>query len=275
MSVQGFPRINAVARRAWTGLRRHPFLLAFVVLVLAPVAIAAAYVLTQVPRSPGVGDLRNLKVERASVLLSSDGKELAVFRKTFREWVKLQDVSPAVLHALLATEDHRFYQHGGLDWRRTMGAALNTLKGRLEGGSTITQQLARNLFPEEIGRSITLNRKIKEAITAVRIESVYNKDEILEIYLNTVPFLYNAYGIEAAARTYFDKSARDLDVLESATLVGMLKGTRYYNPVLNPARAQQRRNIVLAQMARHGKLEVAQLDSLKQRPLKLNFERQD
>ena len=139
---------------------------------------------------------------------------------------------------------------------------LSTLSGDLQGGSTITQQLARNLYPEEIGRAATLTRKIKEAITALKIEAVYTKDEILETYLNTVPFLYNAFGIEMAARTYFDKSADQLDVLESATLIGMLKGTSYYNPVLNPERALQRRNMVLAQMVKHGKLDPARLEAL-------------
>ena len=126
---------------------------------------------------------------------------------------------------------------------------ISTLSGDLQGGSTITQQLARNLYPDEIGRAATLNRKIKEAITALKIEAVYTKDEILETYLNTVPFLFNAFGIEMAARTYFDKSAERLDVLEAATLIGMLKGTSAYNPVLHPERALQRRNLVLAQMA--------------------------
>jgi penicillin-binding protein 1A len=102
---------------------------------------------------------------------------------------------------------------------------------------------------------------------------VYSKDEILESYLNTVPFLYNAYGIEMAARTYFDKSANELDVLQSATLVGMLKGASYYNPVTNPERALQRRNIVLAQMVKHGKLPEAQFALLKKKPLKIDFER--
>src|SRR5206468_3644944 len=176
--------------------------------------------------------------------------------------------------ALIATEDRRFYEHHGLDFRRTAGAALNTLRGRREGGSTITQQLARNLYPQEIGRAFSLTRKAKEAITALKIESVYSKDQILETYLNTVPFLYNAFGIEMAARTYFDKSADKLDVLESATLIGMLKGTSYYNPVLNPERAVQRRNLVLAQMAKHGKLDPARVEALAKRPLRLDFERQ-
>jgi penicillin-binding protein 1A len=151
---------------------------------------------------------------------------------------------------------------------------VRTLRGDRQGGSTITQQLARNLFPEDIGRAPTIARKVKEAITALKIEAVYSKREILETYLNTVPFLYNAFGIEMAARTYFDKSADKLDVLESATLIGMLKGTSYYNPVLNPERAVQRRNLVLAQMAKHGKLDPARVEMLAKRPLRLDFERQ-
>ncbi|MDP3414207.1 MAG: transglycosylase domain-containing protein, partial [Polaromonas sp.] len=167
----------------------------------------------------------------------------------------LADISPNVVAALISTEDHRFYDHHGLDFTRIGGAVLSTFGGDLQGGSTITQQLARNLYPEEVGRSRSLTRKFKEIITALKIEAIYSKDEILETYLNTVPFLYNAYGIEMAARTYFDKSADKLDVLESATLVGMLKGTSYYNPVLNPERAKQRRNLVLGQMVKHNKLD--------------------
>ncbi|MES2424502.1 MAG: transglycosylase domain-containing protein, partial [Pseudomonadota bacterium] len=207
-------------------------------------------------------------------VLSADGKELASFKRANREWVKLADISPHVVAALVATEDHRFYQHHGIDLRRTAAAALRTVSGDLQGGSTITQQLARNLYPESIGRAASLTRKLKEAITALKIEAVYSKDEILESYLNTVPFLYNAHGIEMAARTYFDKSAQTLDVLESATLIGMLKGTSYYNPVLNPERAVQRRNIVLAQLVKHNKLDEKNLPALKKMPLKVDFERQ-
>ena len=152
---------------------------------------------------------------------------------------------------------------------------MHTLAGNRQGGSTLTQQLARNLYPEEIGRAPTLHRKLKEAITALKIEAVYSKREILETYLNTVPFLYNAFGIEMAARTYFDKPAARLDVLESATLIGMLKGTAYYNPVLNPERARDRRNTVLAQMAKYGKLDPKRAEQLAARPLRVDFERQD
>ena len=232
------------------------------------------YVLALIPFTPSIGDVRKSKSEQPTIVMSADGKELATFKRANRDWVKLSGISPNVVVALIATEDRRFYNHHGIDFRRTAGAALHTFTGDREGGSTLTQQLARNLYPEEIGRAQTLTRKLKEAITAIKIEAVYSKQEILETYLNTVPFLYNAYGIEMAARTYFDKSADSLDLLESATLIGMLKGTSYYNPVINPERATQRRNIVLAQMVKAGKLEPAKYQVLKKRPLKIDFERQ-
>ncbi len=174
----------------------------------------------------------------------------------------------------MATEDHRFYDHHGIDFRRTLSSIVLTLSGDPQGGSTITQQLARNLYPEEIGRAFVISRKLKEMITAIRLERRYSKEEILEFYLNTVPFLYNAYGAEMAARTYFDKPAAKLDLLESATLVGMLKGTYYYNPRIHPDRALARRNVVLAQMVKHGALDAAQAERLKKRPLRLDFQLQ-
>ncbi|NMM13880.1 MAG: penicillin-binding protein [Rhodoferax sp.] len=237
-------------------------------------ALFLLYVLALIPFTPGISDIRKAKLEQPAQVLSADGKLLTEFKWANRSWVPLDQIAPSVVAALIATEDHRFYQHHGLDWRRTAAAALSTFSGELQGGSTLTQQLARNLYPEEIGRAATLNRKLKEAITALKIEALYTKPEILETYLNTVPFLYNAVGIEMAARTYFDKSAAQLDLLESATLVGMLKGTSYYNPVLNPERAEQRRNTVLAQMVKRDKLDAAKFESLKKRPLRVEFERQ-
>ena len=258
--------------RCGDAIRRHPWRL-LLLLALVPLCIAA-YVFAMIPRTPSTDDIRTVRAQQPSVLVSQDGQELAMFRRTNREWVKLADVSPKVIEALIATEDRRFFDHKGLDVWRTVAAAWYSLHGDLQGGSTISQQLARNMFPDEIGRAPTLDRKVKEAITALKIESIFGKDEILEMYLNTVPFLYNAYGIEMAARTYFDKSAGDLDTIEAATLIGMLKGTRYYNPVLNPERAVQRRNTVLAQLVKSGKLPQAEFDSLKAMPLGLAFERQ-
>lgn len=249
------------------------------VLLLAMAAAAMCgllllYMLVLIPLTPSISDLKQARAAQATVLLSADGKQLASFDQGQQERIKLKQVSPYVIQALISTEDHRFYQHHGIDLRRTASAAVHSLGGDAQGGSTITQQLARNMFPEEIGRSRNLNRKLKELITALKIESTYSKDEILEAYLNTVPFLYNAFGIEMAARTYFDKSAARLDILESATLVGMLKGTNYYNPVNNPERALQRRNVVLGQMRKHQHLSEARFQTLRKRPLRVHFNRQ-
>jgi penicillin-binding protein 1A len=231
------------------------------------------YVLLLIPVTPSIRDLNQARSAQPTLLLSSDGKQLASFDQGQHERIKLKQVSPHVIDALVATEDHRFYDHHGIDFRRTASAALHSLGGSAQGGSTITQQLARNMFPEEIGRSRNINRKLKEVITALKIESTYSKDEILEMYLNTVPFLYNAFGIEMAARTYFNKSAAQLDILESATLVGMLKGTSYYNPVNNPERALARRNVVLGQMRKHEHLTEARYNALRKRPLRVRFNR--
>ena len=237
-------------------------------------ALFLLYVLVLIPFTPAISDIAKARQEQPARLLSADGKLLGEYKWANRAWVPLDQIAPSVVTALVATEDHRFYSHFGLDWRRTASAALSTLSGDRQGGSTITQQLARNLYPEEVGRAPTLNRKLKEAITALKIEALYSKPQILETYLNTVPFLYNAFGIEMAARTYFDKGAAQLDVLESATLVGMLKGTSYYNPVLNPERALARRNIVLSQMVKREQLSAARFETLKKRPLRIDFERQ-
>ena len=253
---------------------RHPTWRGALRALAALPVLLLLYTLILIPFTPSISDLTKEKTAKPSVVLSADGKELAVFRRTNRDWVKLANISPNVVTALIATEDHRFYEHHGLDFKRTASSVLYTLMGRPQGGSTITQQLARNLYPEEIGRAPTLTRKLKEAITALKIEAVYSKPEILETYLNTVPFLYNAFGIEMAARTYFDKPASKLNLLESATLVGMLKGTSYYNPVLNPERSVQRRNTVLGQMVKHGKLKAANFEALKKKPLRIEFERQ-
>jgi penicillin-binding protein 1A len=237
-------------------------------------ALLCAYVVILIPFTPSISHLRKAKIDQPSVLISSDGKRLATFKPMNREWVRLNQVSPHVITALIATEDHRFYQHYGIDLLRTARGILRTFIGDPEGGSTLTQQLARNLYPEDIGRKRTITRKIKETITAIKIEYAYTKKEILETYLNTMPFLYNAFGIEMAARTYFDKPAQKLTVIESATLIAMLKGTSYYNPVLNPERALRRRNVVLSQMVKRGVLNPAEFDRLKSRPIRLDFERQ-
>ena len=243
-------------------------------LTIAALTAIGFYIASIVPKTPSIEDLLDARIAEPSVLFSADGTQLAVFSQGYQERVTLSQVSPHVVDALVATEDHRFYEHQGIDPQRIVSAVFHTLGGDAQGGSTITQQLVRNMFPEEIGRSRTIERKLKEIITALRIERAYTKDEILETYLNTVPFLYSVLGIEMAARTYYDKSAAELDVLESATLIGMLKGTSYYNPILNPERAQKRRNVVLAQMVKRGMLEREEFEALRNERLQVQLHRQ-
>lgn len=225
------------------------------------------YLAWLLPSLPDLEVVEKIRHARPSVVLAADRSVLAEFRQKQQEPIPLKQVAPHVLQALIATEDQRFFEHRGVDLRRTALAVAHTLSGRDQGGSTITQQLARNLFPEEIGRTRSIHRKAREMLTALKLERTYGKHEILEIYLNTVPFLYNAYGIEMGARTYFGKPAAQLNVAESATLVGMLKGTQYYNPVKNPERAFKRRNVVLGQLLRQGVLTQQEFDAVIGQPL--------
>ncbi|MFT3858645.1 MAG: transglycosylase domain-containing protein [Aquabacterium sp.] len=222
--------------------------------------------------APSIHDLRSTRLPQPSVVLSADGQELARFQQNRQEPLTLDQISPHVVHALIATEDRRFYTHHGVDWRSLGRAIVRTATGQTQGGSTLTQQLARNLYPVEIGRARTVERKVKEIVTALRIERLYTKEQILQAYLNTVPFLYNTVGIGAAARTYFNQQAIDLDPAQSAMLVGMLKGTYAYNPVQHPQRAQQRRNLVLGQMAAQGLLPAAELTAWQGRPIELDIQ---
>jgi penicillin-binding protein 1A len=233
----------------------------------------AVYLGVLVYTTPDVATLRRAQAVRPSVILASDGEVIGRFAIAYQAPVTLREVAPDVMHALIATEDHRFYEHFGLDPKRIVASVWNTLRGDTQGGSTLTQQLARNLFPQEIGNERSLNRKLREAITALRLERSSTKDEILESYLNSAPFLYNVRGIEMAARTYFDRPAAQLDTAQSATLVGMLKGSQRYNPVRHPERARDRRNLVLAQMVKHGTLTPTRYEQLRAQPLVLAFKR--
>lgn len=205
----------------------------------------------------------------ASVAYTEDGVELARFGRQNRTWIPYDSISAHTRNALIATEDHRFYDHWGIDLFRTSSATIQTILGALglpferQGGSTITQQLARNLYNEQVGSEVSVKRKLKEIVTAVRLEKRFAKNEIVEMYLNTVSFLYNAHGIEAAARTYFDKSATDLDLIESAVLVGLLKGPYRYDPQRHPERSKIRRNTVLQRMITRKYLEEEKYHAIK------------
>ncbi|MCA6075494.1 penicillin-binding protein 1A [Fulvivirga sedimenti] len=187
------------------------------------------------------------------------------------------EISENVINALIATEDVRFFEHDGVDYRSLFRVGIRTILLQDQssgGGSTISQQLAKNLFPRSNrGRWYMPVIKIKEAIIAHRLEDIYSKEEILTLYLNTVPFGDNVYGIEMASRRFFNKPARSLALQEAAVLVGMLKANHSYNPRLYPERALERRNVVLAQMVKYGYIDQLTYDKLAPLPIELNYYR--
>ena len=238
-----------------------------VTLALAGVVGLVAYALSLKSSMPDTFEVRAATSAQPTLVYAASGEKLTQFEPRFREWVPLDSVPVHFTRALVATEDRRFYEHGGVDVRRTIGALYYTARGDRQGGSTITQQLTRNLFPAEIGGARLLDRKLKEVLASREIEGAHTKREILEAYVNTAPFLYNAFGVERAARTYFGRPARELTVAQSATLVGMLKGTNRYNPVRNPERAMARRNLVLRLMGETGSLSPAEVRAAQEEPL--------
>ena len=220
---------------------------------------------------PTFEQLDNPELQLATIAYTADGKELARYAFQNRSWVTYDQISPHVINALVATEDHRFYNHWGIDLFRTVVSIVKTFLGDQQGGSTITQQLARNLYNAEIGLAFSIPRKIKEMITAVQLERRYTKREIIEMYLNTVEFGNNAFGIEAAAQTIFSKPAATLDPLESATLIGRLQAITFYNPIRNPENSKRRRNVVLSQMVKYSYLGRDYYDEHKEELTETNF----
>ena len=223
---------------------------------------------------PNLEVLENPKTNLASEVLSSEGKTLGKYYfNDNRTPVTFAELPSHLVDALISTEDIRFYSHSGIDFKRTLGAALKF--GKDGGGSTITQQLAKLLFTGEGSKDIVerLTQKFKEYIIAVRLERNYTKDEIITQYLNLYDFGNNGDGIRSAARIYFGKEPIELDINESAILVGMLKNSSLYNPRphRNPVGVKNRRNVVLGQMAKYNYLDILLVDSLKLQPLNLNY----
>lgn len=243
-------------------------------ILIAAGLIAFAIYLAYLSRTlPSLAELENPKLEEATKIYSSDGELIDKFFLKNRTKVTLDNVPKEMINALIATEDRKFYDHWGVDIDRIVKAFFkNILRGSLtkEGASTITQQLARNLY-KDIGNEISLNRKLREAMTAVQIERTYTKKEILAYYLNTVYFGKGAYGVEAAAQTYFDKSAKDLTLDECALLVGVLKSPTNYDPVDARDASLQRRNLVLNEMYDEGFINKENLDVALNDPIKLNI----
>ena len=224
---------------------------------------------------PTFEELENPKSALATEVYSEDGSVLGKYYFQNRTNVHYHDLSPNLVNALKATEDIRFEEHSGIDLRGLMRVLFKTVILRQEGsggGSTITQQLAKNLFPRDrISGFRLVIRKMQEWIIAVRLERNYTKDEILAMYLNTVEFGSNTFGIKSASHTFFNKTPKELKTEEAAVLVGLLKAPTYYSPVRNPENSTARRNTVLYQMRRYDFLTEEQFDSLKALPLKLEY----
>jgi penicillin-binding protein 1A len=222
---------------------------------------------------PSLEELENPKQQLASKVFTSDGELLGQFYIENRIETKLDSLPKNLIYALIATEDRRFYNHWGVDMGRFVKAMIkNLLTFSHEGASTITQQLAKNLYQLKAGRENIFGtgiRKIREWITAIQIEKTYTKNEILELYFNVSYFGKSAYGVETAARVYFNKKAKDLTVSESALLIALLKSPEYYDPVRKKENALRRRNLVMNNMVVTGYLSEVEYDIYKQQPILL------
>jgi len=226
---------------------------------------------------PTFRELENPKSNQASEVISSDNKILGTYYVQNRSSVTYAQLSPNVVNALIAAEDSRFREHSGIDFRRSFTVLLLNLRKK-QGASTITQQLAKNLFSGEGARNpfVRITQKLKELIIAVELERRYTKEEIITMYLNTVDFgAYNTFGIKSAARTYFNVTPDKLTPDQAALLVGMVKGPGLYSPIRHPDRALNRRNLILGLMEKQGFLSEGQLTELKRKPLGLDFNPMD
>jgi penicillin-binding protein 1A len=227
-------------------------------------------------KMPSFEELENPKSNLATEIYSSDHEILGKYYIENRSNIHFRELSPNIINALVATEDSRFKEHSGVDIKAIFRVAFGMITGANKGGgSTISQQLAKNLFPRKKDRNIfeTVIIKFKEWVTAIKLERNYSKDEILAMYLNTVDFGSQAFGIESAAKTYFNKEPKDLKAEEAALLVGILKAPTWFSPVRNTQRALERRNTVLAQMKKYDYLTDHQYDSLKALPMDMGHYR--
>ena len=233
-------------------------------------------------KSPGFSRIMNPETHQASEIYSADGKLIGKFFNENRTPVKFEDVNPTFWKVLVDTEDERFYKHHGIDFTGMLAAAKDMIVHHdARGASTITQQLAKNMFRVRTQYSTgllgyipgikMLVMKSKEWIIATKLELVYDKKDILTMYANTVDFGSNAFGIKTACKTYFNTSPSELTLDQMAVLVGMLKATTYYNPRINPKNSLKRRNIVLSNMLRHNDINRAQYDSISAKPITLNY----
>lgn len=273
-----------MSEKSSAGKKQKKYIRIFWILLLLPPLLLLSFVwlvsIGAFGDLPSFKELENPKSNLASVVYSSDGKVLGKYYAENRVTVKYSELSPFLVSALVATEDARFYQHSGVDGRGLVRVLVRTIIGGDQsggGGSTLSQQLAKMLFPRESKQSKLkmVVRKIKEWVIAVRLERQYTKDEILTMYLNKFDFINTAVGIKSAAKIYFDTTQDSLKIEQAALLVGMAKNPALFNPVRRPDTTLHRRNVVLNQMVKYEYLSQAAYDSLKQLPLNLKFHPED
>lgn len=244
-------------------------ILAFILLVVLINAGFMGYM-------PSMKELENPSSALSSDVYASDGTVIGRYYVQDRSTTKFAEISPNVFNALLATEDVRFYEHSGIDPIATIAIPFYIISGKKRGSSTITQQLAKNLFPRENQSMLTLPFiKLKEWIMAVKLERDLTKNEIITLYVNTVPYGDNVYGIRNASLTFFNKLPSKLTIPEAAVLIGMLKGNTLYNPRRNPERSLERRNVVINQMADNGFITREEGEKFMKEPLVLDYHKLD
>ena len=273
-------RIKRFLFAGTTGWQRTALGFFWLIVFAIPVGVIALFVGLSFTDLPSVTELENPKNNEASPVLASDGTVLGRYFVENRVMVDFKDLGPHLEAALVSTEDERYYDHSGIDWRSLPRVVIKTAILRQEsagGGSTITQQLAKLLFTEQVSASVLERgfQKLKEWIIAVRLERKYTKEEIIAMYLNRYDFINGAQGIRAAAENYFDgKRPAELEPQEAAMLIGMLKNASLYNPLRFPERTLERRNQVMRQMVRNSRITEEAYDSLSVKPLGVKFTRQ-
>src|SRR5688572_7811331 len=266
------PKAIVTAPPAQRGhLLRRVWLPSVLLLALAAGGLTGIIAAYQLNYSRAANEVAALATYRPSVVTrvyADDGETvIGEFALEKRVPLKYDEIPPVMKNAILAVEDARFYDHVGIDPVRIIGAAWkNVTTDKVEGGSTLTQQLAKNLF---LSKEQTLKRKMNEWALALQIERYYTKNQIMELYANHIFLGANAYGVEAGSETYFGKQAKDLTIGEAALLAGIPKAPSDYSPTANPAKAKERRDLVLDLMARHGFASEAEVNAAKAKPIQL------
>ena len=286
-----FKKIFNIPRRAWKWYARQfkgrwyqrvtAFICSFVMLIFVYLGAVDINLFGLFGKSPTMECIENPISNEASLVYSADSVLIGKFFSENRSPVTYDEISPYMLQALVTTEDERFYKHHGIDFQGLFAAVKDMAQGHARGASTITQQLVKNLFKVRSQYSTGLLGQIpglrilimksKEWINAIKIEQRYSKEDILTLYLNTVDFGSNAYGIKTAARTYFNTTPDQLKIEEAATLVGLLKATTTYNPKVHPDKSLERRNVVIDNMYSHGLISREERDSIKKLPIELHY----